>query len=341
MESPYTRWTEAFSLNLATSSRIPSRVVVCTEKEAMTPRRGVADTETPLIHSYASRRYVVVMVPDSQSPGSAVQTVTSADGTTIAYEQHGSGPPLILLHGGSSPQYWRSIVPQFADDYTVVVPHRRGVGESGDAPGYSLVRGVEDVRAVVGAVDGDPVLFGHSFGGLLAIETARTTPVRALVAYEPAVLVGEYREQAGLAAQMEALIEEGERRQAMKYYVREVMHGGEIEDLDGWLAEWPPWPDIVALADNIARINRTIEQYRLPDSVDVEAPTLLLTGTEGPPHLRDGIRAVHESVPDSKFVEFEGVSHGGPKEAPDRVTGEVRAFVEGEAVPGSTLSTRT
>jgi len=269
-----------------------------------------------------------MMASESQSPDAAVQTVTSADGTSIAYEQQGEGPPLLLLHGGSSPQFWKPIVPLFADDYTVIIPHRRGVGASGDSEEYSLERGVEDVCAVVDAVDGNPALFGHSFGGLLAIEAARTASVRALVAYEPAVLVGEYREQADLAAQMQALIDDGNRREAMKQYIREVMHGGQIEDFDGWLAEWPPWPDIVALTDNIARINRTIEQYRLPDGLSINAPTLLLTGSEGPPHLRDGIHEVHDTISDSRLVEFEGVGHGGPEEAPDRVTGEVRAFIE-------------
>ena len=258
-----------------------------------------------------------------------MQTVTSADGTSIAFERHGDGQPLLLLHGGSSPQYWKPIVPRLAEDYTVVVPHRRGVGESGDSEEYRLDRGVEDVRAVIDAVNRTPVLFGHSFGGLLAIETARTAPVERLIAYEPAVLVGEYRQQAELASQMQARIDNGERRQAMKFYIREVMHGGDIENLDEWLAEWPPWPDIVALTENIARINRAIEQYRLPDSLDIDAPTLLLTGTEGPPHLRDGIRAVDEALSDNQFVEFEGVGHGGPTDAPDRVTSEVRAFIDG------------
>jgi pimeloyl-ACP methyl ester carboxylesterase len=262
-----------------------------------------------------------------------MQTVTSADGTSIAFERHGDGPPLILLHGGSSPEYWKPIVPRLAEDYTVIVPNRRGVGESDDSEDYSLDRGVEDVRAVIDAVDGTPVLFGHSFGGLLAVETARTAPVGKLIAYEPAVLVGEYREQADLASQMQARIDDGDRRQAMKFYIREVMHGGDIEDLDGWLAEWPPWPDIVALTENIARINRAIEQYRLPDSVDIDAPTLLLTGTEGPPHLRDGIRAVDDALSDSQLVEFEGVGHGGPAEAPARVLSEVRAFIDGTEAP--------
>ncbi|OYR58456.1 alpha/beta fold hydrolase [Halorubrum halodurans] len=260
-----------------------------------------------------------------------MQTVTSADGTSIAFERHGEGPPVILLHGGSSPEYWKPIVPRFADDHTVIVPHRRGVGESGDSAEYSLDRGVEDVRAVIDAVDGSPVLFGHSFGGLLAVETARTASVEKLVAYEPAVLVGEYRRQADLASRMQARIDNGDRRRAMKFYVREVIHGGDIDDLDGWLAEWPPWPDIVALTENVVRINRAIERYRLPESLDVDAPSLLLTGTEGPPHLRDGIRAVDEALPDGEFVEFEGVGHGGPTEAPDRVTAQVRSFIDEKA----------
>ncbi|MDS0477199.1 alpha/beta hydrolase [Natrinema sp. 1APR25-10V2] len=261
-----------------------------------------------------------------------MQTVTSADGTGIAYEQHGEGPPLLLLHGGSSPQYWKPIVPQFAENYTVIIPHRRGVGESGDSDEYSLDRGVEDVRAVIDAVDGNPILFGHSFGGLLALETARTTQIEKLIAYEPAVLVGEYREQANLATQMQERIDDGERREAMRYYIREVMHGGEIDDLDGWLAEWPPWPDIVALTENIARINRAIEGYRLPDTLEVDAPALMLTGTEGPSHLRDGVRAVHEALSDSRLIEFDGVGHAGPIEAPDRVLAEVRAFSNGKDI---------
>jgi len=132
---------------------------------------------------------------------------------------------------------------------------------------------------------------------------------------------------------MQARIDDGDRREAMKFYVREVMHGGDIQDLDSWLAEWPPWPDIVALTENIARINRAIEQYHLPDSLESDVPTLLLTGTEGPPHLRDGIRAVDDALPNSQLVEFEGVGHGGPTEAPDRVLAAIRAFIDETVAP--------
>lgn len=259
-----------------------------------------------------------------------MHTVRSADGTEIAYERHGDGPPLVLLHGGSSPEYWRPLVPHFAEDDTVVVPHRRGVGESGDSDAYDLERGVEDVRAVLEAVDGEPVLFGHSFGGLLALEAARTVPLRKLLVYEPAVLVGDYREHADLAARMQARLDDGDRHEAMKFYVREVIHGGSVDDLDAWLAEWPPWPEIVGLTENIVRINHAIEAYELPDSFEFTTPTLVLTGTEGPPHLRDSARAVDDAIPDSRLLEFEGIGHAGPAEAPDRVLPEVRGFLETE-----------
>jgi len=256
-----------------------------------------------------------------------MQTVRSADGTEIAYDRHGDGDPLVLLHGGSAPQYWQPVVPHLADEYRVVVPHRRGVGASGDSDDYTLDRGVEDVRAVVEAVDGDPALFGHSFGGLLALEAARRTAVSSCIAYEPAVLVGEYRDQADLAARMQANLDDDDRAAAMKYYVREVMHGGDSDDLDAWLDAWPPWPDIVELAENIVRINRSIERYALPERLDIDAPVLLLTGSEGPPHLRDGIRAVEDALPRSQLVEFDGVGHGGPAEAPERITDRVRSFL--------------
>jgi pimeloyl-ACP methyl ester carboxylesterase len=105
-----------------------------------------------------------------------MQTVTSTDGTEIAYETRGEGPPLVLLHGDMTHQFWDPVVPRFAEDYTVVTPDRRGRGESGDHEEHSLDREVADARAVAEAAraesasGADPVAFGHSFGGLQAIE---------------------------------------------------------------------------------------------------------------------------------------------------------------------------
>jgi len=74
-------------------------------------------------------------------------------------------------------------------------------------------------------------------------------------------------------------------------------------------------------------MNRAVERYELPARLDVGHPVLVLTGTDGPGFLRDSARAVHEALPHSRLVEFDGVSHSGPAEAPARVVGEIDAFL--------------
>jgi pimeloyl-ACP methyl ester carboxylesterase len=257
-----------------------------------------------------------------------MQTVSSDDGTRIAFERHGDGPPLLLLHGGLTRRYWDPLVPQFADDYTVIAPDRRGRGDSGDRVEYSIDHEVADARAVVDAVDGDPVLFGHSFGGLQAIETARVASVAGVVAYEPAYLADDYRADADLAARMAERLDAGDPEGATKRHLREVIHGGDVDDLDAWLEDWPVWPAPVEYAANTLRMNRALENHPLPDALDVDAPVLLLTGSEGPSHLRESVRAVHEALPGGRLVEFDGVGHSGPTEAPERVAATVQSFLE-------------
>ncbi|UPV76891.1 alpha/beta hydrolase (plasmid) [Halorussus limi] len=259
-------------------------------------------------------------------------TNQSIDGTEVAYERHGDGRPVVLLHGGMAPrEYWNPVVPHLSE-YAAVVPQRPGFGtfldDSAETSADEVIeREAEYVRTLVDAVDGEPILFGHSFGALTAIEAATEATVEAVVAYEPAVLPKEYRKEADLASRMEELVEEGERREAVKRYVEQVLHPDGIDDLDAWLAEWPVWPDCVELAEEVVRMNYAVEGYQLPERLDVDAPVLVLTGTDGPDFLRKSARAVHDVLPESRLVEFDGVSHSGPSEAPGLVSAEVEAFL--------------
>ncbi|WP_313691892.1 alpha/beta fold hydrolase [Halorarum halobium] len=263
-----------------------------------------------------------------------MQTTRSVDDTGVTYERHGDGRPLILLHGGMAPPaYWNPVVPHF-EEYAAVVPQRPGFGTCLDDPAGTsadevLERETEYVRTLVDAVDGDPILLGHSYGALTAIEAATEADVGAILAYEPAVLPDEFRREADLADRMEALVEEDEPGEAVKRYVEQVLHPDGIDDLDAWLAEWPVWPDCVELAEEVVRMNRAVERYRLPDRLDVDAPVLVLTGTDGPAFLRESARRVHEALPQSRLVEFDGVGHGGPGEAPELISAEVDAFLRG------------
>jgi len=272
------------------------------------------------------------------------ETVTAADGIDVEYERRGDGQPLVLLHGGMAPrEYWRPVLPHF-EEFGAVLPQRPGFGTCLDDPEATgpdevLDREVAYVRALVDDLDGGdgddkPVLLGHSFGALTALETARaltadgeSDAIDAVAAYEPAILPEAFAEHADLADRMRARLDDGDREGAMKRYVEQVLHPNGIDDLDAWLAEWPVWPDCVDLLEEVIRMNYAVERYELPDRLAVDVPTLVLTGTEGPEFLRESARAVHDALPSSRFAEFDGVSHSGPSEAPARTVDELRAFL--------------
>jgi len=250
-----------------------------------------------------------------------MQTVRSADGTRIAYEQHGDGQPLVLLHGSSGTRRsWDAVVPRFADEFALVVPDRRGRGDSGDADEYSLDREVADLRAVLDDIDGDVTVFGHSFGGLVTLAAATEVAVDRLVLYEPALLVGDHRGD-DLAARMTQRLAAGERREAMKLFFRDAGGVPAPERL-------PLWPDEVNfdLVETVIRENEAVESYELPAEPAIDCPTLLLTGDRGPEHLRAAVRSLDGRLPASHLVELDGVGHVGTQSAPEQVAKAVRSF---------------
>ena len=117
-------------------------------------------------------------------------TVTSVDGTEIAYKRSGRGPPLVLVHGGTVTHTWWELVrPGFGEDFTVYAMDRRGYGESGDADEYALEREVEDVVAVVDSIKEPARVVGGSFGALVSLEAVLTVNLSGLVLYEPPIPV--------------------------------------------------------------------------------------------------------------------------------------------------------
>lgn len=99
-----------------------------------------------------------------------IETTTSADGTTIAFERAGHGDPLLLLGGASDSRMSAAGLAQLLAPYfTVFTIDRRGHGD-GSAP--PIEREVEDVAAVLRAAGGEAHLYGHSSGAVLALAAA-------------------------------------------------------------------------------------------------------------------------------------------------------------------------
>ena len=258
-----------------------------------------------------------------------METITSTDGTPIAFEQTGGGPPLVLVHGTTADHTrWDTVRPAFEEHFTVYAIDRRGRGESGDAAEYNLEQEAEDVAAVVNAVDEPVVLLGHSYGALVALETAvRTDNLRALILYEPAFPVGDYDiTPEETLAEMEALLEAGKNEEALVLMFEEIAELPTAE-LDA-LRSAPNWSDRVDAAHTILRESKAENAYAFDADriADVTVPALLLTGSESPRMLYKSIEAVNDALPHSRIGTFDGHGHAAMNTAPDRFVEEVLAF---------------
>jgi len=99
--------------------------------------------------------------------------VTSKDGTSIAYEREGPGPAVVLVGGAIDDGSENApLAPELADNFTVFDYARRGRGESGDTPPYTVEREIEDLEALIAEAGGSAHVFGASSGGGLALEAA-------------------------------------------------------------------------------------------------------------------------------------------------------------------------
>src|SRR5215211_8920903 len=102
-----------------------------------------------------------------------MNTVTSRDGTTIAFDRLGDGPPVVLVCGGSTDRIANAPLAELlAGHFSVFNYDRRGRGDSGDTAPYAVEREVEDLEAVIDAAGGSAFVYGHSSGAQLALETA-------------------------------------------------------------------------------------------------------------------------------------------------------------------------
>ena len=187
-----------------------------------------------------------------------MSTVTSADGTTIAFTRAGQGPPLILVDGalcsrsfGPMPKLAAQLTPHF----TVYTYDRRGRGASGDTPPYAPDREVDDLEALAAMASdqhGGPVfLHGTSSGAALALEAAKRIPAIAkLAVYEPPFIVDGSRSPIpdDYLTELNRLVADGRRGDAVKMFMRFV---GTPAIFTAVMPLTPVWPKLKAVAPTL------------------------------------------------------------------------------------------
>jgi pimeloyl-ACP methyl ester carboxylesterase len=242
------------------------------------------------------------------------KTVTSKDGTSIAYEQAGSGPALILVDAAGHYRKLSSfdgLISLLSADFTVYHYDRRGRGDSTDTAPYAVEREVDDLAALIDEAGGSAFLYGFSSGGLVALHAAAsrlTIPKLALL--EPPIETNEDRSaQAAFTAQLAELVAAGRRAAAVEYFLTGI---GVPDEIIAGMRENKSWPAMEAVAHTLVYDCMVSEATSIQLLASVSVPTLVL-GSEGSSDDLTGMAAtVAKAMPNSSHRKLAGDWHGVP-----------------------------
>ncbi|RBM10327.1 alpha/beta hydrolase [Prauserella sp. PE36] len=247
-----------------------------------------------------------------------MSTVTSADGTRIAYDRIGGGEPLILVDGamcyrGQGPM--TALAKELAPSFTVYTYDRRGRGESGNTEPYAVERELEDLAALLKEAGGSAHLFGASSGAMVALEAVNSgLPVRRLAMYEPPLIVDGSRPPipADLAAQYERALAQGKPGDAVANFMRQVEVPGFMIAL---MRLMPVWRKLKGVAPTLPYDAAFVTPYQqgepLPENrwTGVGVPTLVADGGKSPAWMRNGVKALADLLPGAEYRTLPGQTH--------------------------------
>jgi pimeloyl-ACP methyl ester carboxylesterase len=244
--------------------------------------------------------------------GDPVNRVTSSDGTTIAFDRLGDGPPVILVCGASTDRMANAqLADLLAEHFTVFNYDRRGRGDSGDTPPYAVEREVEDLDAVITAAGGSAFVYGTSSGGALALEaTASGLAVRKLVLWEPPFFLDEsHRPPSDQVGRYSEMISAGRRGDAVEYFMSKVV--GLPPEFVAFARTQPFWEAQEALAHTLAYDATIMGDHSLPVELaaSVTAPTLVMAGGASFPFMRETARDLADILPHGQHRILEGQEH--------------------------------
>lgn len=244
-------------------------------------------------------------------------TITSKDGTTIAYDKAGQGLAVILVEGAlGSREASAGLAKLLAADFTVYSYDRRGRGESTDTKPYAVQREVEDIEALIESAGEAACLYGISSGGALALEAAASLKgkVKKLAIYEVPYDSSEPGRKAWreYRTKLSELVEADRRADVVALFMKFVGVPDEmIEDM----RHAPMWPSMEMLAPTLvydAAVlgeDRTVPTERVSD---ITAHTLVMDGGQSygsMPFMRTTAEVLTKAIPNAQHRVIESQGH--------------------------------
>ncbi len=213
--------------------------------------------------------------------------IHSQDNTPIAFEITGSGPLAIIVTGALNTHNFGvpgEMVPFLQEQFTVLTYDRRGRGQSGDTPPYTIEKEIQDLAALIDHNRGKAFLYGHSAGAALALFTAEQFPEKVLkvAAYEPP-LSGGWLERTMtdfLIRQIGKQVARGENLAVVLRFMRFV--GMDEQLIKDTLAS-EHGQTIIDMAGTIiyeAEIQKASKAFLQNQAANLPMPVLMLAGTK-------------------------------------------------------------
>jgi pimeloyl-ACP methyl ester carboxylesterase len=259
-------------------------------------------------------------------------TVTSKDGTSIAFDRAGTGPALILVGGALSERSaWAPLAKLLAPHFTVVAFDRRGRGDSGDTAPYAVDREIDDIEALIDDVGGTAFVHGQSSGAVLSLEATVRLPVKVLrlSLYEPPFIIDDSRAPPpeGFTAHIDELIAADARGEAVQYWMTDIV--GAPAEMVAEMKASPMWPALEAVAHtlpyDIAVLGDGMSGKPLPAKhwADMTAPVLVMDGGASPAWIRHTAETLADALPYAEHKTLAGQTHSA---APELLAPELQDF---------------
>lgn len=264
-----------------------------------------------------------------------MKTVTSKDGTTIAFDQSGTGAAVILVDAALSDRSASAkLAKMLAEKFSVINYDRRGRGDSRDIQPYAVEREVEDIEALIDEAGGSAFVFGSSSGAALALEAASKLPtkIKKQALYEPPFIVDDSRPPMpeDFTRQIADLLSRGRRSDAVKFFFAKGMG---IPSIFVTLMRFMPgWSKMAAMAHTLPYDLMIMgdTQRGKPLAADrwasTAAPTLVMTGGKSEAFFHKAAQALVQVLPGAQHHILKDQHHGSAVMAPKVIAEEITEF---------------
>lgn len=235
-----------------------------------------------------------------------MEKITSKDGTTIAFDQLGEGPAIILVVGAFNDRTTGIPLARFLErHFTVFNYDRRGRGESGDSGSYAIEREIEDLDTLIAQAGGSAFVFGYSSGATLALRAAaHGLNISQLALYDPPPTGAKAGQ---LAPQLTELIAAGRRGDAVELFQTEAV--GIPAAVVAQMRNAPFRPGLEKMAHTLVYESTVLQSLPTGLIASIRIPTLVIDGEESHELIRHAAQSLADALPDGQHRTLKGQGH--------------------------------